>query len=69
MTEKHQALPPLDPLQRYSITEAKSYLRCSHGHLFEKIKKGELRVLKDGRRTYFPGTELIKASTLGALRS
>lgn len=62
MTTK--TLPPLDPNQRYSIEEALDYLRSSRSHLYEKIAAGEIRTLKDGRRTYIPGSEIIAASTI-----
>ncbi len=61
---RNTVLPPLDPNQRYTIDEAKAYLRCSHSHLYEKFARGEIQKIKDGRLTYVPGTEIIKASTL-----
>ena len=60
----HEPLPPIDPNQRYTIPESQTYLRCSHGHLYQKIARGELRVIKDGRRSYIPGSLLIAASNL-----
>lgn len=59
-----KTLPPLDPNQRYTIDEALDYLRSSRSHLYGKIAAGEIRTLKDGRRTYIPGTEIITASTI-----
>ena len=59
-------LPPLDARQRYSVDEGIAYLRESRSRLYEKIASGELKVIKDGRRTYIPGTELVRLSTLAA---
>jgi hypothetical protein len=58
------ALPLLDARQRYSVDEGMAYLRESRSRLYEKIASGELKVIKDGRRTYIPGTELVRLSTL-----
>lgn len=59
-------LQPLDAQQRYEIPECLAYLRTSRARLYQRIAAGEIRVLKDGKRTYIPGTELIRLSTLPA---
>ncbi len=59
-------LPPLDTRQRYSIDEGIAYLRESRSRMYQKIASGEVKVIKDGRRTYIPGTELIRLSALSA---
>lgn len=59
-----RALPVLDPLQRYSISEADSLLRQSRSKTYEDIANGVLRVTKDGARTYVPGSEIIRRSAL-----
>ena len=53
-------LPPLDERQRYSIEETIAYLRISRARLYEKIAAGEIATLKDGRRTFIPGTEIVR---------
>ncbi len=60
------ALPALDERQRYTIPESAYYLRFSRAKLYQLIKAGEIRVIKDGDRTYIPGTEIIRKSTLPA---
>ena len=55
-------LPPLDPYQRYTIEETSDYLRTSRARDYVKIAAGELAILKDGRRTYVPGTSIIALS-------
>lgn len=61
----HQ-LPALDRAQRYSIREAAEYLRISRAKLFQDIKAGKIRILKDGRRSYVPSDEIARQSTLPA---
>jgi hypothetical protein len=46
--------PALDPLQRYSIPEPNALLRQSNARTYQQIKVGELRVIRDGGRTYIP---------------
>ncbi len=57
-------LAPLDPRQRYTIEEAGAYLRSSRAKLYIDIKAGRIAVIKDGRRTYVPGTEIAARSAL-----
>ncbi len=65
--QKLQApLPPLDARQRYSVDEGIVYLRESRSRLYEKIASGELKIIKDGGRTYVPGSELIRLSRLNS---
>jgi hypothetical protein len=60
------ALPPLDPAQRYSIEEAILYLRSSRKTLFNDIKQGRLATIREGKRRYVPGTEIVRRSALPA---
>ncbi len=57
-------LPPVDPHQRYEISEASAYLRQSVAKTYLDIKAGKLRILKDGWRSFVPGSEIIRRSTL-----
>lgn len=59
-------MPPLDERQRYTIAEAQAYLRCSRAHVYTLIERGDLIPLRDGRRVYVPGAEIIRRSTLQA---
>jgi hypothetical protein len=58
----YMTLPPLDPQQRYEINEACAYLRQSRAKLYQDIKAGRVRVLKDGARSYIPGSEIARRS-------
>jgi len=57
------SLAPLDVRQRYGIDEAARYLRISRARLYQKIAAGEIRLLKDGRRSFVPGSAIVAAST------
>lgn len=50
-----KTLPPLDLHQRYSVEETCLYLRTSRARLYQKIKAGQVKVIKDGARTYCSG--------------
>lgn len=55
-------LSPLDPHQRYSIEEAIAYLRSSRKTLFDDIKQGRLATIKEGKRRFVPGSEIVRRS-------
>lgn len=59
---KTQALPPLDPLRRYSVEDSCQYLGISRSRLYEKAAAGEIKLIKDGKRTYAPGAEIARLS-------
>jgi excisionase family DNA binding protein len=61
-------LPPLDPLQRYTITEAAAYLRFSRRTLYRRIKLGYIEIVRDGGRRYIAGKEIARHSTTDAQR-
>jgi hypothetical protein len=50
--------------QRYSILEANAVLRQSNAKTYLDIRAGKIRIIKHGRRTYVPGSELIRLSRL-----
>lgn len=54
------SLPSLDLNQRYTIKEAAAYLRISRALLYKRLHSGHIAFLKDGRRTYIHGTEIIR---------
>lgn len=55
-------LPPLDPAQRYTIEEAIAYLRSSRFSVYRDVKAGKLPIIKEGRRSYIPGSAIIARS-------
>lgn len=61
---KPPAPAALDPNSRYTIPEAAAALRQSVAKTYLDIKRGQLRIIKDGTRTYAPGSELIRRCTL-----
>jgi excisionase family DNA binding protein len=54
MSAAAEVLPQL----RFEITEAARILRLSRATLYERIRDGELKVQKDGRRSYITAVEL-----------
>jgi prophage regulatory protein len=59
-----RAIAPVDVAQRYTIAEAVSYLRISHASIYKEINARRLRVLKHGKRTFVPGSEIARLSRL-----
>ena len=55
----------IDPNQRYFLAETHAALGQSHAKTFEDIKLGRLKTIKDGRRRYVLGSELIRRARLG----
>ena len=64
MPKKIQHLSPVDSNQRYTIEETNAYLRQSRCKTYEDIKAGLLKPIKDGKRTYIPGTQIIARSRI-----
>jgi excisionase family DNA binding protein len=65
MTDR-RTLPPLNPIERYSIDEACAYLRQSRAKTYQDIRDGRLSIIKDGARSYVPGTAIAARSTITA---
>ena len=63
---RRRSLPPLDPAQRYSIEESIDYLRSSRASVFADIRTGALRVIRERKRVFIPGTEIVRRSKLPA---
>lgn len=59
-------LEPLDPLRRYPVAVANRYLSQSNAKTYQDIKRGLLKVIRDGGRTYIPAAEIIRRSTIEA---
>src|SRR5260370_41606958 len=55
-------LAPVDVAQRYTIAEAISYLRVARVSIYKEINAGRIRVLKHGKRTFVPGSEIARLS-------
>ena len=51
------------PQIRFDMMEAARILRISRATLYERIKAGEIRTQKDGRRSYVTATELQRYVT------
>jgi hypothetical protein len=68
MKPKERADAPVaaHPHRRYPIDVASELLDQSRAKTYLDIRAGKLAVIKDGRRTYVPGSEIIRRSTLPA---
>jgi excisionase family DNA binding protein len=63
---KSLMLPPLDVQQRYTPEETAAYLRTSRKTVFDLIKDGRIRSIKEGRRRFCPGSEIARLSAAPA---
>lgn len=59
---KSRPSTPVDLCQRYTIPEACGYLAISHTKLYEAIAAGRLKVIRDGKRVFVPGSEISRLS-------
>ena len=63
-------LPPppavVDPNQRFPIPESSAILRQSIAKTYLDIRAGRLKLMKDGRRSYISGADLIRRAQAGA---
>jgi excisionase family DNA binding protein len=53
---------PTYPDQRYTIPETAERLRVSRAFVYKKVSRGELRLMKDGKRSFVSGADIIAAS-------
>lgn len=62
------ALPPFDPILRYTVEESAAYLRKSRATVFVDIREGRIAVIRERKRVYIPGSEIARlcASSAGA---
>jgi len=54
MSQQNDSLPQL----RFDIPEATRILRLSRATLYERIRAGQIKTQKDGRRSYITAEEL-----------
>ncbi len=63
-------LPPppvvIDVHQRYSLPEACALLRLSRAYVYKEIRAGRLHTIKDGRRSFVHGSEIVRRSSVAA---
>jgi hypothetical protein len=64
--ERLLSLPPIDPNRRYPLDLSSDYLGQSRGKTYEDIAEGRLKVIRDGKRRYIHGSELIRAGRADA---
>jgi hypothetical protein len=64
--ELRRTLAPIDANARYPVDLALVYLDCSRRQFYADVKAGRIRLIKVGRRSYAPGSELVRLSTVPA---
>lgn len=55
---------PFDPRLRYPIPTAARFLGISRASLYKHIGAGDIRVLREGKRVFVPGSEIARRSQL-----
>ena len=60
LIEKQEQTPTDQPEQLLTIQEAAEFLRLTVPTMYSKVSKGELPVMKRGKRLYFSRTELLE---------
>ncbi len=60
------SLAPLDPLRRYPIEIAAEYLGISRATLYHDIAAGVIATIKDRKRRFVPGSEIVRRSSVQA---
>jgi hypothetical protein len=58
-----------DPQLRYSIPETAALLRQSVPKTWIDIRENKLKVIREGGRTFVPGSEIVRRSRLPQLNS
>ncbi len=66
---ERQETPTEHPEQLLSIQQAAEFLSLSVPTLYSKVSKGELPVMKQGKRLYFSRTELMEYVKAGRKKS
>ncbi len=69
LIEKQEQTPTDQPEQLLTIQEAAEFLRLSVPTLYSKVSKGELPVMKRGKRLYFSRAELLEYVKAGRKKS
>src|SRR5690554_1232725 len=59
LIEKQEQPPTQQPEQLLTIQEAAEFLSLAVPTMYSKVSKGELPVMKQGKRLYFSRTELL----------
>jgi len=69
LLEKREQQPSETPEKFLNIQEAAQFLNLSVPTIYSKVSKGELPVMKRGKRLYFSNTELIEYIKEGRKKS
>jgi len=64
MSRQTQVLPAFSRELRYPVEVAAGFLSVSRAHLWKHIKAGTIATIRDGKRVFVPGTEIVRLSSL-----
>jgi predicted site-specific integrase-resolvase len=59
-------LPLIDPLRRYDVNTALALLGISRKTFYEDIRDGRIATIKDRKRRFVPGSEIVRRSAVPA---
>jgi hypothetical protein len=63
-----RAVRPFHPELRYRVWEAAAHLGQSEPKTWNDIRNGCLRVIREGKMTFVPGSEIVRRSTISRER-
>jgi excisionase family DNA binding protein len=66
MNSRNIPLTLLDPLRRYPIETARAFLNVSRATIYKHIAEGKLATIKEGKRRFVPGSEIVRLSAVPA---
>lgn len=62
----HTKTQEFNPLLRYTVEESLQLLKISRATFYANISDGTLKIIKDRGRTFVPGSEIVRHSSLAA---
>ena len=59
-----EPLGPIDSNRRYDVETALRYLGISRFTLYADIREGRIQTIKDRKRRFIPGSEIVRRSSV-----
>ena len=59
-----EPLGPIDRNRRYDVKTALLYLGISRFTLYADIREGRIQTIKDRKRRFIPGSEIVRRSSV-----
>jgi excisionase family DNA binding protein len=64
MASRNTSLGFLDPLRRYNVETARSFLGVSRATIYKLIGDSRIATIKEGKRRWIPGSEIARLSAV-----